>query len=96
MENCLYSLIYAFSGPKRIYLCEPVSYRKSAFWGRCPALTPLLQLITSCRTSGTADHVRSLDVLLRFLLSITGRICQCFTDRVTEMICSMVALTAVP
>ena len=39
----------------------PVSYRTSALWGRCPALTPLLQLITPSRASGTADHVRSLD-----------------------------------
>ena len=35
--------------------------RTSAFQGRCPALSPLLHLITSSRASGTADHVRSLD-----------------------------------
>ena len=38
-----------------------VSYRTSALWGRCPALTPLLHWITPSRASGTADHVRSLD-----------------------------------
>ena len=39
----------------------PVSYRTLALWGCCPALTPILQLITPSRASGTADHVRSLD-----------------------------------
>ena len=43
----------------------PVSCRTSALWGRCPALTPLLQLITQSRASGTADHVRCLDDLFR-------------------------------
>ena len=38
-----------------------MSYRTSALWGRCPALTPLFELITLSRASGTADHVRSLD-----------------------------------
>ena len=41
----------------------PVSYRTSALWGRCPALTLLLQLITPSRALGTADHVQSLDDL---------------------------------
>ena len=41
-----------------------MSYRTSVLWGRCPALTQLLQLITPSRASGTADHVRSLDDLL--------------------------------
>ena len=41
----------------------PVSYRTSALWGRCPALTLLLQLITPSSASGTADHVQSLDDL---------------------------------
>ena len=41
-----------------------VCYWTSALWGRCPALTPLLQLITPSRASGTADHVRCLDDLL--------------------------------
>ena len=58
MENCPKGLKYAFSGRKEI---PPVSYRTSALWGRCPALTPLLHLITPSRASGTADHVRSLD-----------------------------------
>ena len=44
----------------------PLSYRTSALWGRCPALTPPLQLITPSRASGTADHVQSLDDLLLF------------------------------
>ena len=44
-----------------------MTYRTSAFWGRCPALSPLLQLITSSRASGTADHVRSLDDLFKFI-----------------------------
>ena len=47
-----------------VWKFTPVSYRTSALWGRCPALTPLLQLITASRASGTADHVRSLDDLL--------------------------------
>ena len=46
-----------------IWNFTPVSYRTSALWGRCPALTPLFQLITPSRASGTADHVRSLDDL---------------------------------
>ena len=44
-----------------VWKFTPVSYRTSALWGRCPALTPLLQLITPSRASSTADHVRSLD-----------------------------------
>ena len=43
----------------------PVSYRTSVLWGRCPALTPPLQVITPSRASGTADHVQSLDDLLK-------------------------------
>ena len=39
----------------------PVSYRTLALWGHCPALAPLMQLITPRRALGTADHVRSLD-----------------------------------
>ena len=38
--------------------------RQEASYGQqypCPALTPLLQLLTPSRASGTADHVRSLD-----------------------------------
>ena len=44
-----------------VWKFTPVSYRTSALWGRCPALTLLLQLITPSRALGTADHVRSLD-----------------------------------
>ena len=43
-----------------IWKFTPVSYRTSALWGHCPALTPILQLTV------TADHVRSLDDLLLF------------------------------
>ena len=50
----------------------PVSYRTSALLGCCPALTPLLQLITPSRASGTADHVRSLDDLLCMCLCWKG------------------------
>ena len=32
-----------------------VSYRTSALWGRCPALTPLPQLITPSRAPGSLD-----------------------------------------
>ena len=46
-----------------IWKFTPVSYRTLALWGRCPALTPLLQLITPSRASGTTDHVQSLDYL---------------------------------
>ena len=56
----------------------PVSYRTSALWGRCPALTPLLQLITPSRASGTADHVRSLDDLFN-IKSVSGKSCACLT-----------------
>ena len=48
-------------GRTDVWKFTPVSYRTSALWGRCPALTLLLQLITPSRASGTADHVRSLD-----------------------------------
>ena len=47
--------------PQDVSKFPPVSYRTSALWGRCPALSPLLHLITPSRASGTADHVRSLD-----------------------------------
>ena len=47
-----------------VWKFNPVSYRTSALWGHYPALTPLLQLITPSRASGTADHVQSLDDLL--------------------------------
>ena len=47
--------------PQDVRKFTPVSYRTSALWGRCPALTPLLHLITASRATGTADHVRSLD-----------------------------------
>ena len=46
-----------------VWKFTPVSYRTSALWGRCPALTSIFQLITPSRASGTADHVRSLDDL---------------------------------
>ena len=49
----------------------PVFYRTSALWGRCPALTPLLQPITPSRASGTTDHVRSLD---DFFIFSSGRL----------------------
>ena len=48
-------------GRMDIWKFTPVSYRTSALWGRCPALTPLLHLVTPSRASGTADHKRSLD-----------------------------------
>ena len=48
-------------GRTDVWKFTPVSYRTSVLWGRCPALTPLLHLITLSRASGTADHVRSLD-----------------------------------
>ena len=41
------------------HMCESIGHRPRR--GRCPALSPLLHLITSSRASGTADHVRSLD-----------------------------------
>ena len=41
------------------HMCESIGHRP--LWGRCPALSPLLHLITPSRASGTADHVRSLD-----------------------------------
>ena len=57
-----------------VWKFTPVSYRTSALWGRCPALTPIIQVITPSRASGTADHVLSLDDLfihLAFLLHST-------------------------
>ena len=49
-----------------------MSYRTSALWGRCPALTLPLQLITPSRASGTADHVQSLDDLFFFLFFVVA------------------------
>ena len=37
-------------------------------WKFTPALTPIFQLIIPSRALGTADHVRSLDHLLRGIL----------------------------
>ena len=48
-------------GRTDVWKLPPVSYRTSALWGRCPALTPLFHLITPSRASRTVDHVRSLD-----------------------------------
>ena len=65
-KNAMFSLNNMENSPKAqrpsqdVWKFTPVSYRTSALWGRCPALTPLLQLITPSRASGTADHVRSL------------------------------------
>ena len=42
-----------------------------SLWGRCPALTPLLQLITPSRASGTADHVQSLDDLFLYFFILS-------------------------
>ena len=50
--------------PQDVWKFTPVSYRTSALWGRCPALTSPLHLNTSSRATGTIDHVRSLDDLL--------------------------------
>ena len=44
-----------------VWKFTPVSYRTLALWGRCPAPTQLLQLITPSRASVTADQVRPLD-----------------------------------
>ena len=46
----------------------PVSYKTLALWGHCPAVTPLLQLITTSRPLGTADHVQTLGELLAVYL----------------------------
>ena len=54
--------------PQDVWEFTPVSYRTSALWGRCPALTLLLQLITTSKASGSADHVRSLDDLFIFVV----------------------------
>ena len=54
---------------QHIWKFTPVSYRTSALWGRCPALTPLHHWITPSRASGTADHVRSLDEYFSLLTS---------------------------
>ena len=51
-------------GRTDVWKFTPVSYRTSTLWGRCPALTPLLQLITPSRALGPADHVQSLDDFL--------------------------------
>ena len=47
-----------------------MSYRTTALWGRCPALTPLLQLFNPSRASGTADLVQSLAVVV--IVSVCG------------------------
>ena len=39
-----------------VWKFTPLFYRTSTLWGRCPALTPLLQLIALNRASGTADQ----------------------------------------
>ena len=71
-KNAMFSLNNMENSPKAqrpsqdVWKFTPVSYRTSALWGRCPALTPILQLITPSRASGTADHVRSLDDLFPF------------------------------
>ena len=67
-----------------VWKFTPVSYRTSALWGRCPALTPLLQLITPSRASGTADHVRSLDDLLDFILASRVHIVCVLKMRITN------------
>ena len=69
-KNAMFSLNNMENSPKAqrpsqdVWKFTPVSYRTSALWGRCPALTPLLVMITRSGASGTADHVRSLDDLL--------------------------------
>ena len=66
-KNAMFSLNNMENSPKAqkpsqdVWEFTTVSYRTPAFWGRCPALTPPLLLITPSRASGTADHVRSLD-----------------------------------
>ena len=65
---------YALSGRMDIHPCVLQDIGPS-LWGRCPALTPLLQLITSSRESGTADHVRSLDDLLMLPSSLSVCVC---------------------
>ena len=47
-----------------VWKFTPVSYRTLALWGRRPAITPLLQLITPSRALGTADRAPSLEALL--------------------------------
>ena len=59
MGNYHQGLKYALSECLGIHPC--------VLWGRCPALTQILQLITPSRASGTADHVRSLDYLIYLL-----------------------------
>ena len=65
-KNAMFSLNNMENSPKAqrpyqdVWKFTPVSYRTLALWGRCPAPTPLLHLITLSRASGTADHVRSL------------------------------------
>ena len=50
-----------------------VFYRASVLWGRCPAPTPPLQLITPSRALGTADHVQSLVFpILDYIYCSTG------------------------
>ena len=52
-----------------VWKFTPVSYKSSSLWGRCPALTPLLQVIAPSGASGTADHAQSLDDLLSLYFS---------------------------
>ena len=64
-KNLMFSLNNMENSPKGlkfvpsqdVWKFTPVCYRTSALWGRCPALNPLLQLITPSRALGTADHV---------------------------------------
>ena len=72
----------AFSGCLEIH-----PYRTSAFWGRCPACTPPLQLITSSRASGTADHVRSLDNQFFFSLAFSPSIYDFFPTAIIHVVC---------
>ena len=66
-------LIWGRGGEERtdewtdIRIFTPLSYRTLVLRGRCPALPPLLQLITPSIASVTADHVRSLDDLFVYL-----------------------------
>ena len=72
-----------------VWKFTPVSYRTSALWGRCPALTPIFQLITPSRASGTADHVRSLDDLFSLHVSFSS----CLISTVFFCFVSMFAVT---
>ena len=61
-RNSMFSLNNMENSPKGLLRTSG----NSPLWGRCPALTQLLQLITPSRASGTADHVRSLDNFLSY------------------------------